>query len=105
MAEIADRRPLLRGPATGTATTTWNPSNWRADAPTTRTISDLEVSRRLKDLPRRAEQLLLGLDNSENDPELVFRDLPYRHVMAAAAKDPHVAAVLRRYGGAARWLR
>jgi hypothetical protein len=58
---------------------------------------ELDVERRLRDLPRRIAALELGLDNSENDLGLVLDDLPFERVMAVALKHEAVfAAVVRR---------
>lgn len=50
----------------------------------------LEVEERLRRLPERCRMLAGGLDNSDNDPELVFAGLPFADVMALAHRDQWV---------------
>src|SRR5258708_25299193 len=59
-------------------------------------LADFERDRRLRDLPRRCRMLLDGLDNSDNDPELVFDGLPFDAVRAAAASSPMVHMAYER---------
>ncbi len=66
-------------------------------------IADLEIARRLERLPAMCELLLAGQHNDENNPELVFRGLPFASVVRQAALDPTVALCLRKYGAAGRW--
>lgn len=57
----------------------------------------LEIERRVRDLPRRCEMLLIGLDNADSDPSLIFEDLPYADVMAMAQRHEVVARALKYY--------
>lgn len=66
---------------------------------------ELEVARRLRDLPATCRQLELGLLNDEDDPALVFADLSYCEVMTVALRHPVVARALTRLPSDWRWPR
>jgi hypothetical protein len=68
-----------------------------------RGVRVLAIDERLSTLPSRCRDLELGLYNDENDPDPLFRDLPYAGVMAIALRDPVVARVLTRLPSSWRW--
>lgn len=61
-----------------------------------RVLADAERSRRLAELPARCRMLAAGVDNSENDAELVFAGLPFADVMRAVERDLDVFLALRQ---------
>ena len=59
--------------------------------------AQLEVERRVCGLPDRCRMLLYGLDNADNDVDLVFTELPFADVARVAMRDPIVYAAFKRW--------
>jgi len=64
---------------------------------------ELEIERRLRDLPMRCARLLAGLDNAEDDATLVFDGLPWSRVAKAVITDRDVWRALPRCATQPRW--
>ncbi|HEY8648903.1 MAG TPA: hypothetical protein VIM50_05950 [Candidatus Limnocylindria bacterium] len=63
----------------------------------------MQEHERIAALGRRCRLLEAGLDNSDNDPELIFGGVPYGAAMLTALRDPAVARAMAQLPATWRW--